>query len=46
MAQPKGTVGILTGGDESLEPVDLRTAAHVLAIRRVAQVTLERGIWP
>ncbi len=26
--------------------VDLRTAALVLAVRRVAQATLERGIWP
>jgi glutamate dehydrogenase (NAD(P)+) len=31
---------------ERLEPVDLRTAAFVLAISRVAQVALERGIWP
>ena len=31
---------------ESLEPVDLRTAAYVLAITRVAHVALERGIWP
>ncbi len=31
---------------EPLEPVDLRTAAYVLAIERVAKVTLERGIWP
>ncbi len=31
---------------ESLQPVDLRTAAYVLAISRVAKVTLERGIWP
>ena len=29
-----------------LVPVDLRTAAHVLAIKRVADVTLARGIWP
>ncbi|NIR46031.1 MAG: Glu/Leu/Phe/Val dehydrogenase [Gemmatimonadetes bacterium] len=29
-----------------LEPVDLRTAAYILAIQRVARVTLERGIWP
>ena len=29
-----------------LEPVDLRTAAYVLAIKSVADVTLERGIWP
>ena len=28
------------------EPVDLRTAAYVLAIRRVAEVALSRGIWP
>jgi glutamate dehydrogenase (NAD(P)+) len=33
-------------GDGKLEPIDLRTAAYVLAIRRVAEVTLERGIWP
>ena len=34
------------GADTALEPVDLRTAAHVLAIKRVADVTLARGIWP
>jgi glutamate dehydrogenase (NAD(P)+) len=28
------------------EPVDLRTAAYVLAIRRVGRVALDRGIWP
>jgi glutamate dehydrogenase (NAD(P)+) len=33
-------------GDGKLESIDLRTAAYVLAIRRVAEVTLERGIWP
>ena len=27
-------------------PVDLRTAAYILAIRRVADVALQRGIWP
>jgi len=32
--------------DKPLEPVDLRTAAYVLAVKRVADVTLERGIWP
>jgi len=32
--------------DVPLEPVDLRTAAYVLAISRVAAVALERGIWP
>ncbi len=31
---------------EPLERVDLRIAAYVLAIQRVAQVTLQRGIWP
>jgi glutamate dehydrogenase (NAD(P)+) len=28
------------------KPVDLRTAAFALAIERVAQVALDRGIWP
>jgi glutamate dehydrogenase/leucine dehydrogenase len=31
---------------QGLSPIDLRTAAFVLAISRVAQVSLERGIWP
>ncbi|NIN72275.1 MAG: glutamate dehydrogenase [Gemmatimonadetes bacterium] len=31
---------------DRLAPIDLRTAAYVLAISRVAEVTLERGIWP
>ncbi|HEV3205286.1 MAG TPA: Glu/Leu/Phe/Val dehydrogenase [Gemmataceae bacterium] len=30
----------------SLEPVDLRTAALIVAVERVATVALERGIWP
>jgi glutamate dehydrogenase/leucine dehydrogenase len=29
-----------------LDPVDLRTSAFVLAVRRVASVALQRGIWP
>jgi len=29
-----------------LGPVDLRTAASILAIRRIARVALQRGIWP
>jgi glutamate dehydrogenase (NAD(P)+) len=33
-------------GRRGVEPVDLRTAALVLAIERVANVALERGIWP
>jgi glutamate dehydrogenase (NAD(P)+) len=31
---------------DPLSAIDLRTAAYVLAISRVADVTLERGIWP
>ncbi|HSG81444.1 MAG TPA: Glu/Leu/Phe/Val dehydrogenase, partial [Gemmatimonadota bacterium] len=34
------------GLEPELEAVDLRTAAYILAIDRVAKVTLERGIWP
>ena len=34
----------LTG--PSLEPVTLRAAAYILAIKRVAWTTLQRGIWP
>ncbi len=34
------------GDDDSLDRVDLRTAAFVLAISRVARVAMERGIWP
>jgi len=31
---------------QTAEPIDLRTAALVIAIERVANVALERGIWP
>ncbi|PAP74186.1 Glu/Leu/Phe/Val family dehydrogenase [Rubrivirga marina] len=31
---------------QPLAPVDLRTAAYVLAVGRVAGVALQRGIWP
>ena len=31
---------------QPLTPVDLRTAAYVLAVGRVADVALQRGIWP
>jgi glutamate dehydrogenase/leucine dehydrogenase len=31
---------------DSLEPLDMRTAALVVAVERVAEVTLDRGIWP
>lgn len=30
----------------SLDPVDLRSAALILAVRRVANVTRQRGLWP
>ncbi len=33
-------------GGGALPPVDLRTAAYVLAIERVAKIATERGIWP
>ncbi len=33
-------------GVESLEPVSVRSAAFVLAIRRVARIAIQRGIWP
>ncbi|MEC4688220.1 MAG: Glu/Leu/Phe/Val dehydrogenase [Nitrospirota bacterium] len=48
-----GSLGALNGARKKrgisgkpLEPVDLRTAAYVLAVKSVADVTLERGIWP
>jgi glutamate dehydrogenase (NAD(P)+) len=44
------TDGDLTGefqeDSTSEPPIDIRTAALVVAIRRVAKVTLQRGIWP
>jgi glutamate dehydrogenase (NAD(P)+) len=33
-------------GDVPSDPIDLRTAALLIAIERVAHVALERGIWP
>jgi glutamate dehydrogenase/leucine dehydrogenase len=33
-------------GNDSLSEIDLRTAAYILAVKRVADVTLRRGIWP
>ena len=32
--------------DQEVEPIDMRTAALVVAIERVAKATLQRGIWP
>ena len=31
---------------DDLRALDLRTMAHLIAIERIAKVTLERGIWP
>ena len=33
-------------GGDPLAPVDLRPAAFVLAVERVARVAIDRGIWP
>jgi len=33
-------------GDDPIDEIDLRTAAYILAVKRVADVTLKRGIWP
>jgi glutamate dehydrogenase (NAD(P)+) len=42
-----GTPGAPSAGsDSSLDPVDLRTAALVRAVRREAKVTRQRGLWP
>ncbi|MDH3207333.1 MAG: Glu/Leu/Phe/Val dehydrogenase [Gemmatimonadota bacterium] len=52
-AEVNGSLEVLTARREELghdgdplEPIDLRTAAFIVAVDRVAQVTLERGIWP
>jgi glutamate dehydrogenase (NAD(P)+) len=34
------------GGHGPLPPADLRTAAYVVALGRVAQTAAERGVWP
>ena len=36
----------VNGGGASLDSVDLRTAALIRAVRRVADVTRKRGLWP
>ena len=33
-------------GGDPLGPIDLRTAAYILALTRVTEVALDRGIWP
>ena len=35
-----------SGQTRRLEPIDLRNAAYILAIKRVAKIASERGIWP
>jgi glutamate dehydrogenase (NAD(P)+) len=35
-----------TSGGEPLPPADLRTAAYVVAVERVAKTATERGVWP
>ena len=35
-----------SGRAKALEPIDLRNAAYILAIHRVAKIAGERGIWP
>jgi glutamate dehydrogenase (NAD(P)+) len=44
-AEINGT-GSAVNASAKLGPVDLRTAATIVAIERVAHVALERGIWP
>jgi glutamate dehydrogenase (NAD(P)+) len=36
----------LARGGDPLDPVDIRTAAFVVAVERVARVVLDRGVWP
>jgi len=38
--------GMKNRAGEPLDPIDLRTAAMIVAIERVANVAMERGIWP
>jgi len=38
--------GIVSYVPEDIVRIDLRTAAYILAIERVANATMERGIWP
>ena len=47
MEEVNGSLDKLSSGQtRRLEPIDLRTAAYILAIRRVAKIAAERGIWP
>ena len=47
MEEVNGSLDKLAAGqNRRLEPIDLRNAAYILAIRRVAKIAAERGIWP
>jgi len=46
LAEIEGERRKLGRGEDPLEKIDLRMAAYILAVRRVAEVTLRRGIWP
>ncbi len=47
MEEVNGSLDKLSSGQtRQLEPIDLRNAAYILAIRRVAKIAAERGIWP
>ena len=47
MEEVNGSLDKLSSGHtRHLEPIDLRSAAYILAIRRVAKIAAERGIWP
>jgi glutamate dehydrogenase (NAD(P)+) len=41
-----GTDGVSGQPTAGMPPIDLRTAALIVAIERVSNVALERGIWP
>ena len=46
LERQKSVNGGLSEEVSDLHPLDLRQAAYVLAVDRVARVTLDRGIWP
>jgi glutamate dehydrogenase (NAD(P)+) len=47
MEEINGKLDTLSSGQtRRLEPINLRTAAYILAIKRVAKIAAERGIWP
>jgi glutamate dehydrogenase (NAD(P)+) len=47
MEEVNGSLDKLSSGQtRRLEPINLRHAAYILAIKRVAKIAAERGIWP